>query len=81
MRNNMKGEFIGQRARIIECTDPSLAGVEGIIIDETRNTFLIDANGKEKMVAKDIAKFEINGDVIDGKRIKYRPEDRIKKVK
>ncbi len=77
----MKGEFIGCRARIIECTDPSLVGVEGIVIDETRNTFLIDANGKEKMVAKDIAKFEINGDVIDGKRIKYRPEDRIKKVK
>ena len=36
---------------------------------------------KIKKVAKDIAKFEINGRIINGKKIKYRPEDRIRKIK
>lgn len=81
MKNFLKQEFIGLPVKIIECTDKSLEGIEGIIIDETKNMLIIEADGKIKKVAKDIAKFEINGRIINGKKIKYRPEDRIRKIK
>ena len=54
-------------------------------MDETRNTFRIEENGKEKVIAKDIAVFEFKvGDrvyEIEGSRLRYRPEDRIKKAR
>jgi ribonuclease P protein subunit POP4 len=79
--NFLKGEFIGMKTKILASNDPSLIGIDGIIIDETRNTFLIDINGKEKRIAKDIVMIKIGGRIIDGKKIKYRPEDRIKRIK
>jgi len=81
MKNFLKQEFIGLSVKIIECTDKSLEGIEGIIIDETKNMLVIETGGKIKKVAKDIAKFEINGKIVDGKKIKYKPEDRIRKIK
>jgi|Deesub1362A_J573_1020465.scaffolds.fasta_scaffold10432_4 ribonuclease P protein subunit POP4 len=80
-KNFLRREFIGLRVRIIEATDKSLEGIEGEIIDETKNMLIIESQGKIKKVAKDIAKFEIEGMIVDGKKIKYRPEDRIRKIK
>jgi ribonuclease P protein subunit POP4 len=80
MKNFIKGEFIGLPVKIGECSDPSFNGIEGIIIDETKNTFLIKTNTKEKKIAKEIAKFEINGISIEGKKIKWHPWERIKKT-
>ncbi len=80
-KNFLKREFIGLRVRIIEATDKSLVGLQGEIIDETKNMLIIESQGKIKKVAKDIAKFEIEGMIVDGKKIKYRPEDRIRKIK
>ncbi len=80
-KNFLKREFIGLPVKIIKCTDKSLEGVEGEIIDETKNMLIIESQGKIKKVAKDIAIFEIDGKIVDGKKIKYRPEDRIRKIK
>ncbi len=80
-KNFLRREFIGLRVRIIEATDKSLVGLQGEIIDETKNMLIIESQGKIKKVAKDIAKFEIEGMIVDGKKIKYRPEDRIRKIK
>jgi len=80
-KNFLRREFIGLRVRIIEATDKSLVGLQGEIIDETKNMLIIESQGKIKKVAKDIAKFEIEGTIVDGKKIKYRPEDRIRKIK
>lgn len=76
----MKDEFIGLPVQIDDCTDPSLRGVEGTIIDETKNMLVIESE-KIRKVAKDIAVFRINGIAINGNKIKYRPEDRIRKIK
>ena len=46
-----------------------------------KNMLIIESQGKIKKIPKDIAVFEINGKVVDGKKIKYRPEDRIRKIK
>lgn len=80
-----RDEFIGLRVKIIECSDPTWIGQYGLIIDETKNTFLIEIENKKKMIAKKTAKFEfiINNEkiTINGEKIKFRPEDRIKKIR
>ena len=81
-----RDELIGLHVRIRECTDPTWKDVSGRIIDETKNTFLIETiDGRQKRMIKNTAKFEfdIKGEkiIIDGSKIMYRPEDRIKKVR
>ena len=80
-----KDEFIGLQVKIKECNDPSWIGKTGLILDETKNTFLIEINSQKKKIAKKIATFEFdfkgNKIAIDGLKIAYRPEDRIKKVR
>jgi len=39
----MKEEFIGMKVRIEKCTDPSLQGMEGTVIDETKNMMIIES--------------------------------------
>jgi len=80
-----KDEFIGLHVKIMDCSDPRWKGRNGLIIDETKNTFLIEIDNQQKMIAKKTATFEFNVDgkkiIIDGSKIMYRPEDRIKKVR
>ena len=84
-KNLAKDEFIGRNVKIVECTDPNWKGQYGLIVDETKNTFLIKTNHGNKKIAKKTAIFEFKIDeqkiIIDGKKIAYRPEDRIKKVR
>jgi ribonuclease P protein subunit POP4 len=81
----VKKELIGRTVTITHCTDPAWINKTGTIIDETKNTFLIRVKGQPKRIAKDIARFEFRVDgkkiVIDGTRLTYRPEDRIKKAR
>jgi len=78
-------ELIGLNVTIRECKDPSWIGQSGIILDETKNTFLIKIKDQKKIIAKETAifEFEYGGKKItlDGSKIAFRPEDRIKKVR
>ena len=78
-------ELIGLYVKIKECKDPSWIGKSGLIINETKNTFYIKINNRQKMIAKNIAIFEFNDGgkkiTLDGSKITYRPEDRIKKTR
>jgi ribonuclease P protein subunit POP4 len=81
----LKTEFIGKTVIIRHCTDPTWINKSGIIIDETQKTFSINLQGTAKRIAKNIATFEFNLEgkkiMIEGSRIQYRPEDRIKKAR
>ncbi|UCF12854.1 MAG: ribonuclease P protein subunit [Thermoplasmatales archaeon] len=87
MDNNgiIKDELVGRNVIIKKCTDPNWINVSGKIIDETRNTFLIEIGNQKKRIAKNIAIFEFEYDrrktVVEGSRLLYRPEDRIKKAR
>lgn len=70
-----KGEWIGVTAKIYY----NEKVFEGKIIDETKNTVTIKTNKGEKKILKTNAKIEINGTLMDGKKLTKRPEDRIKK--
>jgi ribonuclease P protein subunit POP4 len=78
-------EFIGQHVTIENCTDPGWISKSGIIIDETKNTFLIEIGNDKKRIVKNTAifRFQLNGEIIriKGSKIMFRPEDRIKKVR
>ena len=41
-------ELIGRMVTIIESTDPSWINLSGIIIDETKHTFLIEIEKKQR---------------------------------
>jgi ribonuclease P protein subunit POP4 len=80
-----KDELIGLHVKVTDSKDPTWKGKFGLIVDETKNTFLIEINDQQKMIAKKTAKFEFDIDgikiEINGSKIAYRPEDRIKKVR
>ncbi|MCW4021585.1 MAG: ribonuclease P protein component 1 [archaeon] len=80
----VQDEFIGLEANVVKCSNLSVVGLTGQVVDETRNTFTLSCNSERKVVIKDTAVFDFtlsNGTVveIDGKVIMGRPEDRLKK--
>ena len=81
----VKDELIGRHIIIKECKDPTLTGKSGLIIDETKNTFLIEKNSELRRIAKNIATFEFEyhgkKTIVKGTRLAYRPENRIKKAR
>jgi len=78
--NFLQHEFIG-----LKCThnkkynDYKL----GTIIDETKNTLVINYNGKNKRIIKNnsVLIFKITDNIVkvEGKNLNNRPEDRLKK--
>ena len=80
----VQDEFIGLEIKISKSSNPNIVGISGKVVDETRNTLVILHKGERKVIVKDIAVFDfIMPDAtivrIDGKVIRGRPEDRIKK--
>ncbi|MEM5798377.1 MAG: ribonuclease P protein subunit [Candidatus Aenigmatarchaeota archaeon] len=78
-----KTEFIGMSIKVVESTNPQWVGIEGRIVDETKNMFSIDAKGKIIKIPKENCVFEFKVGKrwikINGKVLLIRPEDRIKK--
>lgn len=83
VNNIAKDELIGRQVKIYRCKDPKWVNISGKIIDETKNTFLLEIGNEKKRIAKEIAIFEIEYQgkktKIEGSRLMYKPEDRIKK--
>ena len=81
----VKDELIGRNVTIKKCTDPNWINTSGKIIDETKNTFVIEIGDQKKRIGKNTATFEFEYDrkktIVEGKRLLYRPEDRIKKAR
>jgi ribonuclease P protein subunit POP4 len=76
MVKNWKGELIGKTMEIVSSKNKTLIGIKGKIVEETKNTITLD-NGKK--ILKSHVTLKIGEEIVDGKTIKKRPEDRIKK--
>jgi ribonuclease P protein subunit POP4 len=76
-------EWIGLRVKIAKSSDPTLQGLEGVVRDETMNTFTIEANGKLRQVQKQKtifrAELPTENVEVEGSLLRFRPEDRVKK--
>ncbi len=80
----VRDELIGLKMKVAGSKNRYAKGIEGKVIDETRNTLVVLTNdGSRKTLLKDqgVFQFSINNKIIevDGKLLVGRPEDRIKK--
>lgn len=78
-------ELVGLFARVAESADPSLAGISGTIVFETKNTITIRSGNRTKQIAKAAAKkIELatpaGACFISGSSLIARPEDRVSRL-
>lgn len=74
-KTNMKNhELIGSKVEIEE------KKIKGVIIDETKNTFIIRSKIGDKVLPKKGNIFKIKGEIIIGDNIMQRPYDRLRKT-
>ena len=70
--------FIGKELVVEESTNESYLSMAGIVVDETKNTFVIKLMNEEKTILKKGSIFSIGGTIISGDKITKRLEERIK---
>ena len=70
--------WLGRTLSVIDATDVSLLDRQGVVIDETKKTILIQEDGKLVRLGKSSIKFTISDSdvVIDGALVGQRPENR-----
>ena len=76
--------LVGKKVVIVKSRNPSYLNLSGTIIDETKETIMIDDGVKRRIIIKRGTTFHItlhDGTVleIDGNMLVGRPEDRIKR--
>lgn len=83
-QNIVKHELIGLDVRIVESRS-NLKDLEGRVVDETKNLLVVETDKGEKKVPKQYSVFEFkipHGHVaVEGERLLFRPEDRIKRAR
>ena len=76
----LKDELIGKEVRVIGSKNKDNIGIEGKIIDETKNTITVLGKSKKKLLKSQIKLMFINERLaVDGQLLAGRPEERIKK--
>ena len=77
----MRETLIGKKISVVESSNKSLVGIEGIVIDETKNTIRIrdKKNIGKTLVKSQIKTLKADDRIVDGKKIEKRIEERIKK--
>jgi ribonuclease P protein subunit POP4 len=81
----IREEFVGIEGKVASSNHMDYVGLSGVVVDETRNTFVFQREGKTKRVVKDSSIFNFqfsDGTVveIDGRLLVGKPEDRLKKT-
>ncbi len=84
LKNLEMHELIGLSCEVVESTNPLQVGIAGNVVDETKNTIVIESENGYKMIQKKgaVFRFRIGDGYRDvfGDRIAYRPHERTKKV-
>ncbi|MGC8587013.1 MAG: ribonuclease P protein component 1 [Candidatus Micrarchaeia archaeon] len=82
-KNIVISELIGLRAKVLKCLDKKQEGLEGIVLDETKGTLLLDVEGKRVRVVKKTATFRFYAGsksfVVEGNEINFRASERLEK--
>ena len=73
-------ELIGNQIIVVESTNKNNVGMTGRVVDETKFTLVVEEKGLTKRLFKRIIVFKIKktGQLVDGKDIVRRPEERLK---
>ncbi|MBT6995314.1 ribonuclease P protein subunit [Candidatus Woesearchaeota archaeon] len=76
MVKTWKKEIIGKKIKVVDSKNKSLVGLTGDVVEETKNT--ITLSNKKKLLKSHVT-LEIGKEIVDGKSLQKKPEDRIKK--
>ena len=80
-QNILQHELVGLVATVVNSTNSDMIGISGCIIDETKNTLILDTRSGHKCIPKSICDLEFSNDtiqtIINGAKIQKRPFDRI----
>ncbi|MCX6767486.1 MAG: ribonuclease P protein subunit [Candidatus Micrarchaeota archaeon] len=74
------GEFIGKKVRVAASSCKGVQGIEGTVLDETANTFVLETRRGRKRILKKGSVFLFEGEEVPGSLLIHRPEDRTKKL-
>ena len=86
-KNIKQHELISCKAKVINAKDKKIIGINGTIVDETKNLIVIKTSKGIKKILKENAVFEImipetkEKVIIEGDEISLQPEKRLKKRK
>ncbi len=79
-------ELIGLKVRVLVHPDPTVSGVEGVVVDETAKTFVLEVEGGRRIrVLKEGALFEFTLPggkrvVLKGESVLGSPAERVKRL-
>lgn len=83
MRVMKENWLIGRKVKIIKSRNKTLEGLEGLVIDETKNMIIIESKNELKKVLKKEVRLDVTTQegsfIIEGSDIIGRVEDRFKK--
>ena len=84
--NIMFHELIGLRIIVVKSSVETLNGLSGEVVDETQYTLKVKTNNGLKIIPKSVVTVRIelvDGTfaTVDGRKILYRPEDRITRLR
>ncbi|MFA4946556.1 MAG: ribonuclease P protein subunit [Candidatus Micrarchaeia archaeon] len=74
-------EFVGKRVRVAKSSCKDLRGLSGVVLDESKNAFLVETPRGGKLIPKNCCVFDFDGILFNGAALLRRPEDAFKKVK
>ncbi|MBJ36120.1 MAG: ribonuclease P [Euryarchaeota archaeon] len=78
MMSAMHMPWLSRKITVVESLDPTLVGLTGTVLDETRRTIRVLTDNGRVRLAKNVITFRIDsGEVIEGSSVTQRPEDRI----
>jgi len=82
-RNIVLNELIGLKAKVTRSLDKKQKGLSGIVIDETKNTIVLETKQGPKRVLKSISVFKFYSGsksfTVNGEEIGFKPHERIEK--
>jgi len=79
MTDSIHMPFLSRNIYVKESNDPTLIGVNGQVVDETRRTIVVQTSNGTNVLAFDVINFtlDVEHTVIDARTVTQRPEDRI----
>ena len=78
MMSSIHMPWLSRSITVVESLDPSLVGLTGTVLEETRRTIRVLTDSGRVRLAKNVITFRIDsGEIIEGSSVTQRPEDRI----
>ena len=80
MMSSIHMPWLSRNITVVDSLDPTLVGLTGTVLQETRRTIRVLTESGRVRLAKNVITFRIDsGELIEGSSVTQRPEDRIKR--